>query len=172
MMVMMVMEDTYVKNSDVTKFDDAERARHHRERGVELTEMALVLPMLLLLVAAIVEFGMFFRAYATLSRATYASVRYISSARFDQMEKEKAKRIAVCGDPISCVSKTPALAGLTTDNIEIISTGGVIFPDTVTVRITGYNYQPIFNLGELLGGNGWLETYIRPSTTMRYMLSN
>jgi len=172
MMMTMMMEDTYVKNSDVTKFYVAKGAHHRRERGIELTEMALVLPILLLLVAATVEFGMFFKAYATLSKATCASARYISSTRFDQTEKEKAKRIAVCGDPISCVSKTPVLAGLTMDNIEIISAGGVNFPDTVTVRVTGYNYQPIFNLGGLLGGNGWLETYIRPSTTMRYMLSN
>ena len=40
---------------------------------------------------------------------------------------------------------------------------------TVTVEISGYTYEPIFDLGKLMGDNFSLRVDVKPSTTMRYV---
>jgi hypothetical protein len=85
---------------------------------------------------------------------------------------EKAKNIAVCGVPDSCGAGEAALEGLSTDNVEITFTGGELLPQTVTVRIVGYQYHPVFDLGGWAGGGSWVDVEVNPSTTMRYTLEN
>lgn len=142
------------------------------QRGAQLVELALALPILLMLLAAIVEFRNYFYYHTTLARATSAAARYLSSKAFTDAEKLKAQNIAVCGDPDSCGAVDPVAPGLSTSNIEITSTGGDVLPQTVTVRIIGYQYQPIFDLGKWTGGEPWAEVDVSPSTTMRYLLEN
>jgi Flp pilus assembly protein TadG len=49
------------------------------ERGTQLVELALVLPVLLALFAATAEFGRYFYNYATLAKATRAGARYLAT---------------------------------------------------------------------------------------------
>lgn len=146
--------------------------RRRQQRGLQLVEAAIILPVLLLLMGATAEFGNYFYTYTTLSKATRASARYISSKAFTASERDRAIRLAVCGNPNSCASQTPVLGGLTTGNIQITSDGGVHLPDTVTVRITGYHYQPVFDIGRFFGAASLRDIEVSPSTTMRYTLSN
>jgi hypothetical protein len=44
-------------------------------------------------------------------------------------------------------------------------------PDTVTVRIVNYNYKPLLNLGNFANGLKWTSVPLKPSTTMRYLLT-
>jgi hypothetical protein len=39
----------------------------------------------------------------------------------------------------------------------------------VTVEISGYRYEPIFDLGKLMGDSFSLRVDVKPSTTMRYI---
>ena len=136
-------------------------------------EVALVLPLLLLLVVTGAEFGRYFYTYSVLNRATRIAARYVAGHVYSNDEKTKAKNLAVCGiiSTTPCASGTAIVPGLTASNIQITSTGSSLLPQTVTVQIINYSYQPVFNLGSWIGGT-WANVAVSPSTTMRYMLEN
>ena len=150
------------------------RARHlaENETGGTLAELAILLPFLIVMVGAVAELGRYFQAYSTLSKSTRASARYLSRVAFDEQSETRAKNVAVCGK-IDCTGVNPVVAGLTPTNINVVTEfapGGAGNPITVTVSIQNYTFQPLFNLGALLGNNTFsLALPIRPSTTMYYM---
>jgi Flp pilus assembly protein TadG len=142
------------------------------ESGGTLAELAILLPFLIVMVGAVAELGRFFQTYATLSKATRASARYLSKVAYDEPNLTSAKNVAVCGKT-DCTGLNPVAAGLTPDNIELtpeFPPGGEGNPVTVTVRVVNYSFQPIFNLGALLNNNTFsLALPLRSSTTMYYM---
>ncbi len=144
--------------------------RSLNQRGAQLVELALVLPIFLMLLGASAEFGYYFYTYNTLAKATRVAARYLSSRPFDDTEKAIAKNLAVCGSTASCTSGTAVLSGFTTSNIQITSVGNSIQPTTVKVTITGYNYTPVFDLSKWTGGAVWTNVPVSPSTTMRYLI--
>ena len=150
------------------------RARHlaENETGGTLAELAILIPFLIVMVAAVAELGRYFQAYSTLAKSTRASARYLSRVAFDAESETRAKNVAVCGK-IDCTGINPVVAGLSPTNIKVdteFAPGGAGNPITVTVSIQNYTFQPLFNLGALLGNNTFsLALPIRPSTTMYYM---
>src|SRR5262245_15594689 len=144
------------------------------ERGAQLVELAIVAPILLLLLAATVEFGNYFYTYTTLAKATRTAARYASSQSDLVSEIANAKSMAVCGcagtcGSGGCASMSAVLPNLSSDNINITYTTLIdnpSYPDKITVQITGYTYTPIFDLGSLVGGS-WADVNVSPSTTMR-----
>ena len=135
-----------------------------------MVELAIVLPIFLLLLAAVAEFGNYFYTYVTLTRATRVAARHLSAHVFDTTEKTTAKNLAVCGSTASCSSGSAILSGLTTSNVQITNTGNSTLPTTVTVQIVNYTYTPVFDLSRFVGGATWANVAASPSTTMRYML--
>ncbi|MGH9939089.1 MAG: TadE/TadG family type IV pilus assembly protein [Blastocatellia bacterium] len=136
------------------------------ECGVQLAELAIVLPILLLLLAAIAEFGNYFYTYTTLDKATRVAARYLAAHSDFAGEMNNAKNMAVCGATAACGGKT-VLNGFGAGNVEITYSGtSSTNPGLVTVRITGYTYQPVFDLGKLAGGASWKDVNVSPSTTM------
>ena len=150
------------------------RARHlaEDESGGTLAELAILIPFLIVMVAAVAELGRYFQTYATLSKATRASARYLSRVSYDTDTEAKAKNVAVCGKP-DCTGVNSVASGLSSTNVAVAAEfppGGEGNPITVTVSIQNYTFQPLFNLGALLGNNTFsLALPIRPSTTMYYM---
>jgi Flp pilus assembly protein TadG len=51
-------------------------ARRRRERGQSLVEFALIIPIFIILVFGIIDFGMGLRAYITVTQATREGARY------------------------------------------------------------------------------------------------
>lgn len=133
-------------------------------------ELAIVLPVFLLLIAAIAEFGSYFYTYITLTKATRVAARHLSSQPFTNEEKTKAKNLAVCGSTTTCASGSAVLKNFSTSNISISSTGNSSIPTTITVQITGYNYTPVFDLSKLVSGLTWTNIGASPKTTMRYLV--
>lgn len=151
--------------------------RQHRlirsERGAQLAELAIVLPFFLFLFVAVAEFGRYFYAYTTLSKATRAGARYLTAKVYTDSEKDNAKEMVVYGTTTPSVDDQPIMSGLETADVQIISNGGtVFFPETITVKVVGYTYTPLFDLGKWTGGDPWQSVEVGPSTTMRYMLGN
>src|SRR5436190_17418388 len=141
------------------------------ERGVQLVELAIVLPIFILLVAATAEFGRYLYEYTTLAKATRVGARYLATAAVKPTEDTKAKNIVVFGNLAG--TGTPILTGLTTSNIVITRSGGVLtLPETVTLQITGFKHQRIFDLGKLTKSSSLsMNIDIKPSATMRYLLT-
>ena len=141
------------------------------EQGLQLVEAAIVIPIFLLLFAATAEFGRFFYEYTTLAKAARVGSRYLATAPLTTAEKDIAKNIIVYGNPAGTGS--PVLTGLSTSHVQITQAGGVaVIPNTVTIQIVGYEYEPIFDLGLLTASEDLsLNIDVSPSVTMRYLLS-
>jgi Flp pilus assembly protein TadG len=156
------------------------RALARNERGIQLVELAIVLPILLILFAATAEFGRYFYEYTTLAKAARIGTRYLVTAKVNCFEATQAKRLVVYGNT---AGTGPALIdGLTTDNVTVspndslsdVCEGGAVpgVPKTMTIRITGFQHQPLFNLGALMNnGTFSLNIDVKPSVTMRYLLT-
>jgi len=116
------------------------------ERGSQLVELALVLPILLLLLGATAEFGRFFYTYTTLLKGTRAATRYLVSQPPGAGDAA-ARNLLVYGNTAG--TGTPVASGLTTANVKITptKTGGTTH--TTTVEIQNFTYAPIFDLGKL-----------------------
>ena len=143
------------------------------ERGLQLVETAIVIPILLLLFAGMAEFGRFFYEYSTLAKASRVGARYLAgkAANGPNNWQANAKNIVVYGNAAG--SGTPILDGLTVNNVTVTYEGGTPgIPDRVKVSITNYKHQPLFDLGALLNNNKLsLNVDVKPSVTMKYMLT-
>ena len=135
------------------------------DAGTQLAELAIVLPIILVLFGATAEFGRFFYTYNTLAKATRAGARYLTATTL--ATDDDAKRLVVNGTTGDDAS--PILSGLSTGNVQITREGPTGYPQTVTVEISGYQYEPIFDLGKLMGKSFSLSVDVKPSTTMRYI---
>ena len=141
------------------------------ERGTQLVEAALVVPIFLMLFGATAEFGRYFYEYTTLSKAAQAGARYLSSNMVLPLEDTKAKNLVVYGNTAG--TGTPILPGLATTHVTIERVGEFpLVPETVTIKIVGYQHQSIFNLGALTNTVGLsMNVDVKPSVTMRYLLT-
>lgn len=143
------------------------------EQGVQLLEIAIVIPILLVLFAAVAEFGRYFYEYTTLAKGSRIGARYLASKSVTSSTNYQAiaKNLIVYGNTAGTGS--PILAGLTTDNVSVTYAGGTSgLPETVTVSITGYEHDPLFDLGGLLNNDDFsLAIEVKPSVTMRYLLT-
>ena len=50
------------------------------DRGLQLVELAIALPVMVLLFAAAAEFGRYFQEYTTLAKGTRMAARYMATA--------------------------------------------------------------------------------------------
>jgi Flp pilus assembly protein TadG len=145
------------------------------DSGVQLLEIAIVLPILLILFGAVAEFGRYFYEYSTTAKAARLGARYLAAKSVESADFPKylanAKSLVVYGNTSG--SGTPILTGLTTDNVDIVYSGAIAgVPDTVTVRIKDYKHQSVFDLGKLLNNAGLsLNVDVKPSVTMHFLLT-
>jgi hypothetical protein len=123
-----------------------------REQGTHLVELAIALPVMLVLFGGLAEFGRYFYTYTTLTNAVRAGARH--ACKWEKNASwtfPETSKLVVYGD-YSDTSNGPILPGLSTSNVEITANGpSVNNVDSVTVSIKNYTYQPIFNLGALTG---------------------
>lgn len=124
------------------------RRKRRSEGGMQLIEMAFVMPVLLLLLGGLVELSYYFYTYSALARATNAGASYISSKAFITTETDKAKNLVVCGELASCSGYSPVVTGLTAANVSV-SLATVGADKQVTVKIINYSYTPLFKLNEM-----------------------
>ncbi len=138
------------------------------EEGTQLVELAIVLPVLLVLFAATAEFGRFFYTYHTLAKSTRSAARYITTGVTEGAAADtKATNLAVYGNTAG--SGDPVVSGLDPVHVNITRTGNPVLPELVTVEIDGFRYQPIFDLGRFTGKPSLsLAIDVSPSTTMRF----
>ena len=161
------------------------RSWFRKDDGGALAELAIMVPFLVLMLAAVSEFGRYFQNYNTLAKATRDSARYLSNHNLDASEQARAVSLVVCGKLACAAGDPPLVTGLTSSNVCLESTGSPKItsvtvkipyqasdcnPMTGAVAATPYTYTPIFDLGALLGVSYSMAWPIAPSTTMYYMI--
>jgi len=144
------------------------------DRGVQLVELAIVLPILLLLFASVAEFGRYFYEYTTVAKGARLGARYLCAKAANSNStnwQANAKNLVVFGNTAGTGS--PILTGLSTNNVTVEYKGGTTgVPDLVKVSIVNYKHQPVFDLGKMLNNSSLsLNVDVKPSVTMRYLLT-
>lgn len=133
------------------------RRARNTELGQSLVEFSLVLPLLLLLLFAIVDFGRAFYAWNTLSNASREGAR-VAAVGADNSEINTAVN--------------SAMGGLTTTSPTLTRTYtnvGEEKGETVTIQLN-YQFQyvtPITGLLELLGADGIANPTLTSTSAMR-----
>lgn len=114
-----------------------------RERGIATTEFALALPMLLMLMLPILEFGRAYYQYNVLAKSVRQAARYLS-VRSPGVDVDKARNIVVYGNPAG--TGAPLMTGLSLSNVPTptwSTSGSYPVLNTVTVSVTGYRFVPL-----------------------------
>jgi hypothetical protein len=123
-----------------------------KERGTQILELAIALPVMLMMLGAVGEFGRFFYTYSALENAVRAGARHACKwERSASWTVPETSNMVVYGD-YSDTSNGPILPGLSTSNVVIKANGpSVNNIDSVTVSIVNYRYTPLFDLGAITG---------------------
>jgi hypothetical protein len=123
-----------------------------KERGTQILELAIALPVMLMMLGAVGEFGRFFYTYSALENAVRAGARHACKwERNASWTVPETSNMVVYGD-YSDTSNGPILPGLSTSNVVIKANGpSVNNIDSVTVSIVNYRYTPLFDLGAITG---------------------
>jgi Flp pilus assembly protein TadG len=96
-----------------------------RQGGVAAVELALILPIMLVLVFGITEIGRALYQYDGLVKATRGAVRYLAQQDLANLSSEnralvynKTKALAVCGKE-DCSGQAPLVTGLSTSFVNV-----------------------------------------------------
>jgi Flp pilus assembly protein TadG len=142
------------------------------QRGVAMVEFAITLPLLLLLLLAIAEFGRMLYHYNNLLQANRDAVRYLAGeawngnlgqVEIDPVVEAITKNLAVYGVPTPQPGNE-VVPGLTTGEVTV----GTVGSDHVQVS-TSYVFQPVIGSGlpALIGDAIPLNISLVATTVMR-----
>jgi hypothetical protein len=148
--------------------------RHHHHpsdpTGQSLLEFAMVLPLVLLLVFGITEFGRAYYQYNTLSKAIRDGARYMSSHTYSSVNISNTQKLVVYGQTAG--GGTSVLPGLTTVMIAVTPSGGtgpydeINPPQSVIVGVVNYPFN------SLVPGVIRLNVTFSPQVMFRYVGPN
>lgn len=107
----------------------------NRQSGTAAIEMALLLPLLVLLLFGVTEFGRAIYQYNALAKAVRDSARYLSQfAPGDAVRTLEARSMVVCG-ATSCSGRAPLVSGMSLDKVRVRDR--TTDPDTFDLQSTG-----------------------------------
>jgi Flp pilus assembly protein TadG len=143
--------------------------RRRGERGAEILELAIVLPILLLVVAGILDFGFMFQRYETLTNAAREGARLASLPAYSDDPGDVAIVKQRVRDYLSASGLDPAQAVIPDPTYAPtpISGGGPII-NMVTVEVSypaGFSY--LAPIASLIGGSAGTSTPLRAVSVMR-----
>jgi Flp pilus assembly protein TadG len=147
--------------------------RRQPPKGLAVIEMAIILPILILLTLAAGEFGRAFIQYSRLSHRVQSAARFVAEnalqgttgvALLTSTVNTQARNLVVYGTP--SVGTTPAVPGLSPDDVVVTVT-----PEGVISVSINYAYKPV--IGEVFPAFGFgedIETAaisMKPKSVMR-----
>lgn len=144
-----------------------------RQRGLAMVELAIVLPVLLLLLLAIAEFGRLFLHYNQLLQANRDAVRFLAANAWDSTQGSiqltssvlsQTRNLALYGSPQVPSDNQPLLPGFSVNDILISN------PDARHVQLRlRYQYQPMIGitLPGFFGQGQNLQLQLNASSVMR-----
>lgn len=142
------------------------------QKGAALVELALILPLLLLLTFIATEFGRAMFEYNAVTKSTRDAVRYLSY-QTPGTKITEARNLLVYGNLNGTGS--PLVRGLTLANVPAAScctwqlTGTAPVINTVTVSVASYTYHSLFPsvFGTAFGNAAGNFTFSTITATMR-----
>ena len=141
------------------------RGRAGDDRGAELVELAIVLPILLLVFAAILDFGFLFQRYEVLTNAAREGARLAALPGYteDQVRARVQSYLTASGlDETPQISVTPG-----TETIGEPVTGTVTISLMTVEVLYDSPYAFIGPFAGMFGGSTWTTATLKASSTMR-----
>ena len=129
--------------------------RFSRQRGIAIVEMVIALPVILLLMLMVAEFGRVFYQYGTLNKAVRDGARYVAgtaifgstgTVQLTSTVVNETKSLVTTGSVGGSASLLP---GLTAADVTLTTAG----PGNNRVTAT-YTFQPIFDVLPGFGASG------------------
>jgi Flp pilus assembly protein TadG len=131
------------------------------ERGQSIIEMALVLPLLLLVVVGIIDFALMFQRYEVLTNAAVEGARVAILPGYSSADAQaRVIQYATNG----------GIPGTVTANVQQVSlpgAGGGTWPGTQVTATHTYNYQFIGPIVGLFSGSFAPSVQLTARSTMR-----
>jgi Flp pilus assembly protein TadG len=127
----------------------------HRQRGLAIIEMVIVLPVVLLLMLMVAEFGRVFYQYGTLNKAVRDGARYAAGTAVFGSTGTVQLNAAIISETQSLVTTgavngtSSLLPGLTAADVTLTTAG----PGNIQVTAT-YAFRPIFDVLPGFGAAG------------------
>lgn len=107
------------------------------ERGATLVEFSIAATVFLVVVFGVIEFGRALWTHNALSDAARRGARY--ATLHSATEIEQVKNVVVYGNADG--SGTPLVPNLTTENVSVDYSNFALNAGTVSVSVTGYEFQ-------------------------------
>lgn len=137
------------------------------QRGVAIIELALILPLLLLLTFLTTEFGRAVYQYNLLTKSVRDAARYLS-VQVPDTHVTEARNLVVYGSTAPGDTAAPLAPGLTLAHVVIPpwqQVGSMPVINTVTVTVSGYTFTSLFT--SIFGNTFGTLTFSDISATMR-----
>lgn len=118
-------------------------SKRHKQKGLAAVEMLIAVPVLMMILMAITEFGNAFIQYTTLNKMAQSGVRYATSgvtgtASYDQIaDVDNIKNMVIYGHTGAGTSSL--LSGVTTSHVTVNHSNGHV---TITIN---HDYTPIIS---------------------------
>jgi Flp pilus assembly protein TadG len=141
-----------------------ERLRRRGERGAELIELAFVLPILLLVVSAIMDFGFLFQRYEVVTNAAREGARMASMPNYTDADIRARVQQYLAASGLT--SPPNPFCTITAPTNVNLSTGTSIQVRTVTVQYPA-TFSYIGAFAALVGGGNWSSIMLTAQSTMR-----
>ncbi len=145
------------------------RPSKHRwacERGAELIELAIALPLLLLVVMGIVDFGFLFHRYLVLTNAAMEGARVGVLPNYSLGDAQSR------ATTYASVGGVPGTVTAVATRVSLPGAGGGSWPG-VQVRVTHvYNYSFIGPIAGLFGGSSFSSISLTAQSTVRSQLGS
>ncbi len=123
-----------------------DRTRRQGQAGAALVELALIIPLLLLMTVITTEFGRAILHYNLITKSTRDAVRYLS-VQTPNTHVDEARNLIVYGTTVAtdqALVPGLTLANVPATNITWQTAGAGPLINTVRVSVTGYCFRPLF----------------------------
>jgi Flp pilus assembly protein TadG len=132
------------------------------DKGAELIEFALVFPLLLLVMVGIMDFGLLFQRYQTVTNAAREGARIAVLPGYAQADVQARVTQYLATEGLTA---TPTFAYTAPQALNV---GGACV--TITGITVGYPYQYLFigNITTLFGGSAFTTTTLTATARMRF----
>ena len=141
------------------------RATLLSERGAELIEFAVVLPVMLLIVMGIVDFGFMFQRYVVLTNAAMEGARVAVLPGYEDADVR---------DRVSAYAANGGIAGTVTPNVvnvTIPAPGGGTWPGKEVTVTHDYGFNYVGPIASPFGGGSGRTVTLTARSTMRSQVS-
>ena len=128
------------------------RSGWRSEHGAELIEFALIAPILIFIIAGIIDFGMMFRTFEAVTNAAREGARVGVLPGYNPPDVQARVNAYLTASGLTTVPQACTRPGVCVQNLPVATAAGTFTARAVTVNYT-YQFAVLGAAAPLFGGN-------------------